>query len=314
MALIQESLAVATRTGAARPADFSKLIVGTTVQSTALAFRPTPRSCSGARRLAWVARKTGVQLRQSYQRVGKHALIAHQRYAHAKQFKRANRSLRTIRTYLGRVTRDIVRKIKGDAALESVFAHPLMLARRVREQLKHQRGKKVYSLHAPEVEASAKARPIGPMSRRQGSLATTLHRSKGGQFIAHAKRCRQPLRRHTSRGSRRSYADPRISRSSSPRGYRDHNAPSYHKFKVYISGEEARHRDDQTRTPPPLGGQTGHRPCQGRASHRSTLLAGPMATPPTPFSPQPATTPAGSSNGWLSVSITWPPSTSLKNR
>ena len=47
-----------------------------------------------------LARKTGVSLRQSYERVGKHALIAHQRYAHAKQFKRANRALKTIRTYL----------------------------------------------------------------------------------------------------------------------------------------------------------------------------------------------------------------------
>jgi len=33
-----------------------------------------------------------------------------------------------------RVTRDIMRKIRGEADLESVFAHPLMLARRVREQ------------------------------------------------------------------------------------------------------------------------------------------------------------------------------------
>jgi hypothetical protein len=40
-------------------------------------------------------------------RVGKHALIAHQRYAHAKQLKRANRALKTIRPYLGRVIRDI---------------------------------------------------------------------------------------------------------------------------------------------------------------------------------------------------------------
>jgi transposase, IS5 family len=45
-----------------------------------------------------------------------------------------------------RVTRDFMRKIRGEADLESVFAHPLMLARRVREQRQHQRGKKVYSL------------------------------------------------------------------------------------------------------------------------------------------------------------------------
>jgi IS5 family transposase len=37
-ALIQESLAVATRTGAAKPADFSKMIVDTTVQPKAVAF------------------------------------------------------------------------------------------------------------------------------------------------------------------------------------------------------------------------------------------------------------------------------------
>ena len=81
-----------------------------------------------------------------------------------------------------------MRKIKGDAALESVFAHPLMLARRVREQLKHQRGKKVYSLHAPEVECVGKGKAHRPYEFGvKVSLATTLHRSKGGQFIAHAK-------------------------------------------------------------------------------------------------------------------------------
>ncbi|MGY4627068.1 hypothetical protein ACVWY3_004824 [Bradyrhizobium sp. USDA 4486] len=37
----------------------------------------------------------GIKLRQSYGRVGKFTLIKHQRYAHAKQFKRANRALRT---------------------------------------------------------------------------------------------------------------------------------------------------------------------------------------------------------------------------
>jgi len=38
VALIQESLSVATRTGAAKPADFSKVIVDTTVQPKAVAF------------------------------------------------------------------------------------------------------------------------------------------------------------------------------------------------------------------------------------------------------------------------------------
>ena len=239
-------LAVATRTGAARPADFCKVIVDTTVQPKAVAFPTDAKLMHRAReRLARLARKTGVQLRQSYQRVGKHALIAHQRYAHAKQFKRANRALRTIRTYLGRVTRDIVRKIKGDAALESVFAHPLMLARRVREQLKHQREKKVYSLHAPEVECIGKGKAHRPYEFGvKVSLATTLDRSKGGQFIAHAKAMPgNPYDGHTLATvipEIETQIGANLSRIVADRGYRGHNAPPDHKFKVYISGQRRR--------------------------------------------------------------------------
>ena len=119
VALIQESLNVATRTGAAKPADFSKVIVDTTVQPKAVAFPTDAKLMHRAReRLEKLAKKTGVELRQSYERVGKHALIAHQRYVHAKQFKRANRALKTIRTYLGRVTRDIVRPKSNASARE----------------------------------------------------------------------------------------------------------------------------------------------------------------------------------------------------
>src|ERR1700729_1327434 len=91
----------------------------------AVAFPTDAKLMPRAReRLVKLAKTTGVVLRQSYARVGKHALIAHQRYTHAKQFKRANRTLKTIRTYLGRVIRDIGRKIRDEAELDSVFAHP----------------------------------------------------------------------------------------------------------------------------------------------------------------------------------------------
>jgi transposase, IS5 family len=99
-------------------------------------------------------------------------------------------ALRTIRTYLGRVTRDIVRKIKGEAELESVFAYPLMLSRRVREQRQHQRGRKVYSLHAPEVECIGKGKAHRPYEFEvKVSLATTPNRSKGGSSSPMPGRC-----------------------------------------------------------------------------------------------------------------------------
>ena len=246
VALIQESLATATRTGAAKPADFSKVIVDTTVQPKAIAFPTDAKLMHRAReRLAKLAKTTGVSLRQSYERVGKRALIIHQRYAHAKQFKRANRALKTIRTYLGRVVRDIVRKIKGDARLESAFAHPLMLARRVREQRQHQRGRKIYSLHAPEVECIGKGKAHRPYEFGvKVSIATTLNRSKGGQFIAHVKALPgNPYDGHTLANvipEIEAQTGAKLARIVADRGYRGHNAPPDHEFKVYISGQKRR--------------------------------------------------------------------------
>src|SRR5579863_357718 len=89
-------------------------------------------------RLVGLAKKHGVRLRQSYARVGKRALMAYQRYAHAKQFKRASRALRSVRAYLGRVFHDIVRKTNGDEDLRKAFAEPLSLAFRVCHQRQNQ--------------------------------------------------------------------------------------------------------------------------------------------------------------------------------
>ena len=84
VALIQESLDVATRIGAAKPADFSKVIVDTKVQSKSVAFPTDAKLMHRAReRLIRLAKKHGVDLTPTYERVGKRAPIAHQRYAHA---------------------------------------------------------------------------------------------------------------------------------------------------------------------------------------------------------------------------------------
>jgi len=245
VALIQESLNAATRTGAAKPTDFSKVIVDTTVQPKAVAFPTDAKLMHRAReRLVRLAQKHGVRLRQSYARVGKRALMAYQRYAHAKQFRRANRALRSVRTYLGRVFRDIVRKTRGDERLRGIFAEPLSLAFRVRHQRQNQRGPKVYSLHAPEVECIGKGKAHRPYEFGvKVSVATTLAHSKGGQFIAHVKALPgNPYDGHTLET-----VIPQIgaslSRIVADRGYRGHNAPPDHKMKVYISGQKRRVTD-----------------------------------------------------------------------
>jgi IS5 family transposase len=244
VALIQESLNAATRTGAAKPSDFSKVIVDTTVQPKAVVFPTDAKLMHRARELlARLAKKHGVPLRQSYARVGKRALMAYQRYAHAKQFKRANRALRSVRTYLGRVLRDVTRKTRDDANLSPIFAEPLSLAFRVRHQNRSQRGRKVYSLHAPEVECIGKGKAHRPYEFGvKVSVATTLARSKGGQFIAHVKTLPgNPYDGHTLETvipEIETQIGASLARIVADRGYRGHNAPPDRKMKVYISGQK----------------------------------------------------------------------------
>src|SRR4030088_214523 len=115
-ALIQESLSVATRTKAIKPSELSRVIIDTTVQPKNVTFPTDAKLLNRAReKLVRLAQLHAVPLRQSYARVGKFALVQHQRYAHAKQFKRANRMLKKLRTYLGRIIRDIGSKIEETA-------------------------------------------------------------------------------------------------------------------------------------------------------------------------------------------------------
>src|SRR5271169_3208615 len=244
--LLQESLAVATRSGAMKPGDLARVIVDTTVQPKNITFPTDAKLLNRAReKLVKLAKKLGVGLRQSYTRVGKFELIRHQRYAHAKQFNRANRALRKLKTYLGRVIRDIARKIDGDPGLETAFARLLSLARRVRAQERGQRGPKIYSLHAPEVECIGKGKAHKPYEFGvKVSVATTLKHSKGGQFITHAQALPgNPYDGHTLAAvipAIEKLIGNTIERLHADAGYRGHNAPPDYKFKIYTSKQKRR--------------------------------------------------------------------------
>ena len=246
-ALLQESLSIAVKTDAVKPSELSEVIIDTTVEPKNVMFPTDARLLNRAREiLVRLARKHGVPLRQSYARVGKFALIRHQRYAHAKQFKRANRALKTLRTYLGRVIRDIGRKIEHDGWLkEMVFKSILLRARRVRDQQQRQRGPKVYSLHAPEVECIGKGKAHRPYEFGvKVSVATTHRHARGGQFVIHAKALPgNPYDGHTLATvipDMEALVGNTLKRAFVDKGYRGHNAPPDYKFRVFIAGQKRR--------------------------------------------------------------------------
>jgi IS5 family transposase len=244
VALIQESLSVAHKTGAIATKDLERVVVDTTVQPKAIAHPTDARLMHRAIvKLVDLAKRNDIPLRQSYLRLAKRAAIMVGRYTHAHQFKRARRQLKFLRTRLGRVIRDIRRKIDGDDALQSRFSTLLDLASKVRLQDHRQRGPKVYALHAPEVECIGKGKARAPYEFGcKVSVATPATAPRGGQFVLHAKALHgnpfdghtlgpvvADLERLTGVETRRIHVD---------KGYRGHNHP--HKFRVWISGQVRR--------------------------------------------------------------------------
>ncbi len=240
-ALLQESLSVAHRSGAIETKDLERVVVDTTVQEKAIAHPTDARLTHRAiEKLVDLAKREGVKLRQSYLRLAKRAAIMVGRYTHAHQFKRARRELKFLRTRLGRIIRDIRRKIEGDGTLEDRFGPLLDLALRVRHQEQRQRGPKVYSLHAPEVECIGKGKARAPYEFGcKVSIVTPVTAPQGGQFVLHAKALHgNPYDGHTLApviADLEKLTGAAVRRIHSDKGYRGHNYPD--RFKVWISGQ-----------------------------------------------------------------------------
>jgi transposase, IS5 family len=88
------------------------------------------------------------------------------------------------------VSRDICRKIADDVSLKEIVTQPLRVARLVYEQRQHQRGPKIYSLGAPEVECIGKGKTHRPNNWVKVSVATPLQAVAAGS----SSRMRQPGR------------------------------------------------------------------------------------------------------------------------
>ena len=153
--LLKQVLRTAIHQQALKPSEIAKVNVDTTVQEKAIAFPTDARLYDKARRaLVRVARKHQLKVRQSYVRLGKQALFRQSRYAAARQGKRARQQTRKLRTYLGRVMRDIERKV---TQLPRDLQALLEIAQQIHRQQPQDTGK-LYSVHAPETECIAKGK------------------------------------------------------------------------------------------------------------------------------------------------------------
>ena len=223
-------------------ASLSVVNVDTTVQDKAIAFPTDARLYHKARgALVRHAKKIGIDLRQSYERVSNLALAKNGRYAHARQMKRAKREQKRLKTYLGRVIRDIERKVAANTAEtgpvqeQTRLDRLLEIARRIHTQQRQDKGK-VYSVHAPEVECIAKGKAhkpyefgikVGIVTTSKESFVVGMKSLPGNPYDGHTLQASlEQTQKLTGVLPKEAYVD---------RGYRGHGI-DLETLRVWIAG------------------------------------------------------------------------------
>jgi IS5 family transposase len=236
--LLAETIAVATATEAVTPQACTRVTIDTTVQTKAIAH-PTDSHLllRGIEWLNRLAKRYGIKLRQSFLRVARRARVNISRLIHGRGHAQAMRWVRRMRTWLGRLDRDIARKIAGDAALEDGFAVARSRVGRLLAQKRDDKNK-LYALHAPEVECigKGKARTRYEFGVKT-SIAVTNARTAGGQFIIGMQALPgSPYDGHTLSGQIEQIerlTGVLVERAYVDRGYQGHGHKG--KAQVYIS-------------------------------------------------------------------------------
>ena len=196
--LLKETIETGLKLKAVKSYQLKRVNVDTTVQEKEIRFPTDARLYDRARqRLVDAAKERGVALRQNYNRKSKQLLHKQNRYAHAFQMMRARRCTRRLKTFLGRVIRDIERKYpEPDEQLQTLLD--------VGTRIFHQKRKdknKTYSVHAPEVECISK----GKAHKRYefGCKVSVAATSRGGWFVGAMAVHGSPYDGHTLTGALR---------------------------------------------------------------------------------------------------------------
>ncbi len=176
--LFKATIECAVDIKAVRPADLERVVVDSTVQSKAIAHPVDSRLLEIARhKVVSAAKRAGIACKQTCAKEGKTLRRKAGGYAHAKQFKRLRKTVERQRTILGVVMREVQRKLGADQAAVAAGGAPanepgspkalsdlamwLERAERIRTQQRNTK-KKLYALHAPEMECISKGKARNP--------------------------------------------------------------------------------------------------------------------------------------------------------
>jgi IS5 family transposase len=175
--LLTKTIEAGRASGAVTPRALAEIAVDTTVMEKAIAHPTDSRLYERARHsLVVLAEKAGITLRQNYNRLAPQLAARAGRHAHARQFRRMRKALRTLKGYTGRVLRDIGRKLGAvpEGPLRTDIEERMTLVARLLQQTPTSK-RKLYALHEPEVDCISKGKArIRYEFGCKVSVATTL--------------------------------------------------------------------------------------------------------------------------------------------
>jgi transposase, IS5 family len=234
--LLTKTIETGRAAGAVKERSLSQVGVDTTVMEKAIAHPTDARLYEKARRsLVALAGKTGVTLRQNYNRKAPRLATQAGRLAHARQFRRMRKALRTLKGYTGRVLRDIRRQVDAvaEGPLRTKVLDRLHLVSRLLQQTPKSTGK-LYALHEPDVDCISKGKArVRYEFGTKVSVATTLAE---GFVVGLRSMSGNPYDGHTLGEALQqveTLTDHRPSLVVVDRGYRGHGVQG---TKVLISG------------------------------------------------------------------------------
>jgi len=156
--ILGETLKIAIRAKMIKKKELQKVIVDTTVQPKNVTYPTDAKNFyKGIKILVKYANKEGVILRQNYTRVAKAVSWKSSCYFRANQFKRAQKQTKKLKTFLGRIYRDIQRKTNNFVDLPIEFQLNLCLVYRLLNQKRNDKNK-LYSFHEPLTECIFKGK------------------------------------------------------------------------------------------------------------------------------------------------------------
>ncbi|AWV22110.1 Transposase [Roseomonas mucosa] len=195
--LLSKTIEAGRAAGAVSERSLAKIAVDTTVMEKAIVHPTDSHLYEKVRQsLVALADKAGIALRQNYNRLAPRLAARVGRHAHAQQYRRMCRALRTLKGYTGRVLRDVGRKLGAVAQgplRDRISDRMALVTRLLRQTPKTPR--KLYALHEPAVDCISKGK--ARMRYEFGSKVSVATTIEGGFVVGMRSMPGNPYDGHT---------------------------------------------------------------------------------------------------------------------